>query len=375
MAQASAPDDSDDELQLLAALERDLEAVSLSDGELEGEEQEIELPEVMPLGSVEELLAAADAAEQPEEEGGAEDLLARLRASLEDGERQRQCFMEDVQALHGLTSSVEPQVMAPAAEAHEADDGSGWAGEEPWWVEERRQQAEAERAREEQRRLAQEEMERQQEAQRQRQQEKLEARQAEQERAFAAQEAALLAAQEARRREQEEQRRQALVREAEAEAERQREAEAAAAAEQRYMEREAQFARRQQERKQRAKAAAAAFAAAEAERERIDELKRREKEVRCCSALRRRMHHRAPRGPTAQPPRLSAPAPPPAPTPPAAHWQPTPYFPTRSLTQPTPASPCPSRRACLLGRRAERGVKAPSASASPLPSASPSPSP
>ena len=61
MAQASAPDDSDDELQLLAALERDLEAVSLSDGELEGEEQEIELPEVVPLGSVEELLAAADA--------------------------------------------------------------------------------------------------------------------------------------------------------------------------------------------------------------------------------------------------------------------------------------------------------------------------
>ena len=301
MAQASAPDDSDDELQLLAALERDLEAVSLSDGELEGEEQEIELPEVVPLGSVEELLAAADAAEQPEEEGGAEDLLARLRASLEDGERQRQCFMEDVQALHGLTSSVEPQVLAPAAEAHEADDGSGWAGEEPWWVEERRQQAEAERAREEQRRLAQEEMEREQEAQRQRQQEKLEARQAEQERAFAAQEAALLAAQEARRREQEEQRRQALVREAEAEAERQREAEAAAAAEQRYIEREAQFARRQQERKQRAKAAAAAFAAAEAERERIDELKRREKEVRCCSALGRRMHHRAPRGPTAQP--------------------------------------------------------------------------
>ena len=181
MAQASAPDDSDDELQLLAALERDLEAVSLSDDESEGEEQE--LPDVVPLGSVEELLAAAAAAaaeeeeEQPEDEGGPEDLLAQLRASLEDGERQRQCFMEDVEALHGLTSTVEPQVMAPAAEAHEAD-GSGWAGEEPWWVEERRQQAEAERAREEQRRQAQEEMERQQEAQRLRQQEKLEARQA-----------------------------------------------------------------------------------------------------------------------------------------------------------------------------------------------------
>ena len=325
MAQASAPDDSDDELQLLAALERDLEAVSLSDDELEGEDQE--LPDVVPLGSVEELLAAAAAAaaaeeeeEQPEEEGGPEDLLAQLRASLEDGERQRQCFMEDVEALHGLTSTVEPQVMAPAAEAHEAD-GSGWAGEEPWWVEERRQQAEAERAREEQRRQAQEEMERQQEAQRLRQQEKLEARQAEQEKAFAAQQAALLAAQEARRREQEEQRQQALVREAEAEAERQREVEAAAAAEQRYMEREVQYARRQQERKQRAKAAAAAFAAAEAERERIDELKRREKEVRCaakCTPARHLalLHNR----PALAPP---PPSPPPASTPPAAHRQPT----------------------------------------------------
>ena len=320
MAQASAPDDSDDELQLLAALERDLEAVSLSDDESEGEEQE--LPDVVPLGSVEELLAAAAAAEQPEEEGGPEDLLAQLRASLEDGERQRQCFMEDVEALQGLTSSVEPQVMAPAAEA-DATDGSGWAGEEPWWVEERRQQAEAERAREEQRRLAQEETERQQEAQRLRQQEKLEARQAEQEKAFAAQQEALLAAQEARRREQEEQRRQALVREAEAEAERQREVEAAAAAEQRYMEREVQYARRQQERKQRAKAAAAAFAAAEAERERIDELKRREKEVRIAPRPAHTARHLGPLH--------NRPALPPSsliPTlrlaPPAAHWQPTP---------------------------------------------------
>ena len=333
MAQACAPDDSDDELQLLAALERDLEAVSLSDDESEGEEQE--LPDVVPLGSVEELLAAAAAAaeeeEQPEEEGGPEDLLAQLRASLEDGERQRQCFMEDVEALQGLTSTVEPQVMAPAAEAHEAD-GSGWAGEEPWWVEERRQQAEAERAREEQRRQAQEEMERQQEAQRLRQQEKLEARQAEQEKAFAAQQAALLAAQEARRREQEEQRRQALVREAEAEAERQREVEAAAAAEQRYMEREVQYARRQQERKQRAKAAAAAFAAAEAERERIDELKRREKEVRIAP---RPAHPRATRPPCTT-------APPSCPRPrshllASPHWQPTGSPPPTPTHNPPPA--------------------------------------
>ena len=116
---ASATDS--DEEELLAALERDLDAVSLSDHESEGEEQE--LPDVVPLKSLEELLAAD--AQQLEYQGGAEEPLVRLRALLQDGERRRQCFMEDVEALQGLTSSVEPQDIVPVAEAHAAGYAAG----------------------------------------------------------------------------------------------------------------------------------------------------------------------------------------------------------------------------------------------------------
>ena len=143
----SMADSPESEAALLLQIDRDLEAVSLSD---EDEDSRTELPDTVPLGSLSELLAAAA---QQVDYTVSEDSLAQLRESLQAGERRRQCFVEDVAALQGLASTVEQlqaEVGNSAAEASAAAaDGDEWAGEEPWWVDERRQQAEAERAREE----------------------------------------------------------------------------------------------------------------------------------------------------------------------------------------------------------------------------------
>ena len=194
--QQAALSDEDVAAQVAADL---LALGELSDSD---DAEEIELPDVAPLGTLDDLLARAEQ-EAEEAQAGTEESLALLRESLEAGETRRQCFMEEVQTLHGLTSAM-PEATAERPSAEE--DGDGWAGEEPWWVRERREQAESERRRDEEKLRAQEDLEREREEQRVRQEAELQQRQREQEEAFAAQQAALLAAQEQRTREKAEQR-------------------------------------------------------------------------------------------------------------------------------------------------------------------------
>jgi len=142
---------ADDDLE--AQLAADLEAVSLSDDDYEGEPPP--LPAVVALAPIEQLIA--DAEESACEDAPVDGPLARLNAMLEAGDRARGRYMAEVSELQELVADLPTQAQAPAADAAapaaepafmtSTEDAEEDSVEEPWWVAERKQawHAEAER--------------------------------------------------------------------------------------------------------------------------------------------------------------------------------------------------------------------------------------
>ena len=138
---------ADLEAQLLA----DLEAVSLSDDDYDGDPPP--LPAVVALAPIEQLIA--DAEESACDDAPVDGPLARLSAMLEAGDRARGRYMAEVTELQELVADLPAQASAPAADAAApaaeafltSVDPEEDSVEEPWWVAERKEawNAEAER--------------------------------------------------------------------------------------------------------------------------------------------------------------------------------------------------------------------------------------